>query len=371
MFLMYRLIDPSAVSSPALLFVPSLIRANIARVIELAGGPDRLRPHVKTHKTAEVVSLQLAAGVTKHKCATIAEAEVLAATGTPDVLLAYPVIGPTGRRLAALARKFPATQFSALIDSVAGTDCLAAAMAEAGRPLGFLVDLDIGQHRTGVPVEAAAALYRRAATLGLTPNGLHAYDGHHRHPDPAEKAAAVHAGFAAVLALRADLEQSGLPVPRIVSGGTPTFPVYAGIRDVPGLECSPGTYVLYDHGYGVGVPDLLGVTPAAVVMTRVVSKPTPTRVTFDIGTKAVASDPPLARRLHLLDAPPHELVAHNEEHLVIETPNADHYSVGDVAYAVPGHVCPSVSLYRSAVLVEDGNLIGEWTITARDRFLTV
>jgi D-threonine aldolase len=368
---MYRLTDPSAVPSPALLFVPSLVRANIARVVELAGGPDRLRPHVKTHKTAEVVKLQLAAGVTRHKCATVAEAEVLAAAGAPDVLLAYPVVGPTGRRLAALARKFPETQFSALIDSDAGTDCLAAAAKEAGRPLGFLVDLDVGQHRTGVPVEAAAALYRRAASLGLTPNGLHAYDGHHRHPDPADRAAAVRAGFAPVLALRAELERAGLPVPRVVAGGTPTFPVYAGVRDVPGLECSPGTYVLYDHGYGVGVPDLTGLTPAAVVLTRVVSKPTPTRVTFDLGTKAVASDPPLAKRLHLLDAPPHEPVAHNEEHLVIETPAADRYSVGDVAYAVPGHVCPTVALYRSAVLAEGGRVVGEWAITARDRFLTV
>jgi D-serine deaminase-like pyridoxal phosphate-dependent protein len=367
---MHALTDPSAVPSPALLFVPSLIRANIARVVELAGDPLRLRPHVKTHKTAEVVKLQLAAGVVKHKCATIAEAEVLAAAGAPDVLLAYPVVGPTGPRLAALARKFPGTQFSALVDCDAGADNLAGAMKLAGRPLGFVVDLDVGQHRTGVPVEGAAALYKRAAGLGLTPNGLQAYDGHHRQPAD-ERHAAVRAGFAPVLALRAELEAAGLPVPRVVAGGTPTFPVYAAMRDVPGLECSPGTYVLHDHGYGTGVPDLTGLTPAAVLLTRVVSKPTPTRVTFDLGTKAVASDPPLARRLHLLDAPPHELVAHNEEHLVIETPEAGRYAVGDVAYAVPGHVCPTVALHRSVLLAEEGRVVGEWAVTARDRVLTV
>lgn len=367
----HRLADPSDLFTPALLFVPAVIRANIARVVELAGDPARLRPHVKTHKTAEVVKLQLAAGVTKHKCATIAEAEVLAAAGVPDVLLAYPAVGPTGKRLAVLATKFPDTRFSALIDSDTGAATLADAARFAGRPLGFLLDLDIGQHRTGIAVgAAAAALYRRAAGLGLTPDGLHAYDGHHRQA-AAERHAAVRAGLAPVLELRAALEAAGLPVPRVVAGGTPTFPVYATMTDIPGLECSPGTYVLFDHGYGTALPDLTGLRPAAVLATRVVSKPTPTRVTLDLGTKAVAADPPLARRVHLLDAPPHEVVAHNEEHLVIETPHAGRYAIGDVAYAVPGHVCPTVALHRTAVLVEGGKVVGEWAVTARDRKLTV
>src|SRR5438128_12452797 len=95
----YRLDDVSAVFSPSLVFFPDLIRRNIARVVELAGSPDRLRPHAKTHKTREVARLQLAAGVTKHKCATLAEAELLASVGVPDVLIAYPLVGPTAGRL--------------------------------------------------------------------------------------------------------------------------------------------------------------------------------------------------------------------------------------------------------------------------------
>src|SRR4051794_12121046 len=98
----YHLADAQAVFSPALVFFPELIRRNIARVIELAGSPDRLRPHVKTHKTREIARMQLAAGVTRHKCATIAEAELLADVGAPDVLVAYPLVGPNLGRLAAL-----------------------------------------------------------------------------------------------------------------------------------------------------------------------------------------------------------------------------------------------------------------------------
>src|SRR5262245_37563416 len=112
----YALSDLPSVFSPSLVFFPELIRQNISRVIEMAGTPDRLRPHVKTHKTREIVKLLLDAGVTKHKCATIAEAEMLATAGAPDVLIAYPLVGPNLARLAALIRKFPGTAFSCLID---------------------------------------------------------------------------------------------------------------------------------------------------------------------------------------------------------------------------------------------------------------
>ena len=112
----YTLADPSAVPSPALLFYPALIRQNLRRAVEIAGGPDRLRPHVKTHKTREIVRLWLDLGVGKHKCATLAEAEMLAECGAPDVLIAYPLVGPNAERLAGLAERFPKTRFSTLAD---------------------------------------------------------------------------------------------------------------------------------------------------------------------------------------------------------------------------------------------------------------
>src|SRR5262245_28937204 len=112
----YALRDPSDVYSPALLFYKDIIRRNIARAVEIAGDPRRLRPHVKTHKTREIVRLQIDAGITKHKCATIAEAELLAGAGAAEVLLAYPLVGPNCRRFAALAAKYPEARFAALVD---------------------------------------------------------------------------------------------------------------------------------------------------------------------------------------------------------------------------------------------------------------
>jgi D-serine deaminase-like pyridoxal phosphate-dependent protein len=367
----YALADPAAVFSPALLFYPELIARNIRRVIELAGSPERLRPHVKTHKTREIARMELEAGVTKHKCATVAEAELLAGAGARDVLLAYPLVGPNCGRLARLAAAFPDCRFRTTADHPAGVRGLSDAARAAGVTIDVLLDLDVGQHRTGVPVGSAAAeLYEEVArSPGLTAGGLHAYDGHNHQTDRAERESAVRSLLGPVLELRSALEAKGLPVLRVVAGGTPTFPVFAGLRDVPGLECSPGTFALHDAGYGGRFPDLTGLTPAAVLLTRVVSRPTPTRVTFDLGTKAVASDPPAGQRVTLLGVPDAKAVAHNEEHLVVETPAADRFAPGDVAYAVPTHICPTVALHRSAVVVEGGRVTGRWEVVGRDRQL--
>jgi D-serine deaminase-like pyridoxal phosphate-dependent protein len=368
----YRLADVDTVPSPALVVHPALIRANIAAVVRAAGGPHRLRPHVKTHKTAEIVRMQLEAGVTRHKCATIAEAEMLAAAGAPDVLVAYPLVGPNVGRLAALKKKYPGTHFASLVDHPNHARQLSDGMTAAGLTAEFVLDVDVGMHRTGVALEHAEELYALAAGLpGLVPGGLQVYDGQNTMEPRPDREAAVRRHLGPVLELRAALEKRGFPVGKIVGGGTPTFPVYAAIRDVPGLECSPGTYVLHDHGYGSKYPDLEGVTPAAVFVTRVISRPTPTRVTLDLGNKAVAADPPLERRVRLLDFPEYTPVTHSEEHYAVETAGADRYAPGDVVYALPGHVCPSVALHRELLVAEDNRVVGRWAVAARDRVLTV
>lgn len=369
----YHLDDEAEIYTPALVFYPAIIRKNIARVVEMAGGPDRLRPHVKTHKTKEITKLQLEAGVTKHKAATIAECEMLADAGVPDVLLAYPLVGPNAKRFAALARKYPKTQFSALIDHEVSLAALTKAAADAGRPLGFFLDLDVGHHRTGMAIsDAAFALYEKASkTPGLVPQGIHAYDGHNHQDTIPEREAAVKAGLAPVFEFRAELQRRGFSVPRLVAGGTPCFPIYAAMRDVPGLECSPGTYVLQDYPTTTRYTDLAGIASAAVLLTRVISRPTPNRVTFDLGNKSVAADPLLAKRVFLLDVGEYTVVGQNEEHLIIETPHADQFTPGDIVYALPGHVCPSVALHREVLVAENGKIVGRWGVAARDRLLTV
>jgi D-serine deaminase-like pyridoxal phosphate-dependent protein len=367
----YQFADAAALFSPALLFYADLIQNNLELSIRMACDPGRLRPHVKTHKTREIVRLCLKAGVTRHKCATIAEAELLASCGVPDVLVAYPLVGPNPARLAHLAGMFPTTHFGTTVDHPDSLAGLAQAFQSSPSTLDVLLDLDVGQHRTGLlPGPDAVALYEKlASTPHVRPGGLHVYDGHNHQGPPEERRTAALAGLETALTLRRTLESRGWSVPRLVVGGTPTFPAYAPL-DIPGLECSPGTSLLYDVGYGNRFADL-GFVPAALLLTRVISRPTRTRVTFDLGYKAVASDPPAGKRLTLLDIPSYEAVIHNEEHLTIESTAAERFQPGDLAFAIPTHVCPTVALHRQAVVIEGGRVTGRWDIVARDRQLTV
>lgn len=368
----YRLKNPSGIFSPALLFYKDLIARNIATAIRLAGSPARLRPHVKTHKTREIVEMERRAGIGKHKCATIAEAEMLAGCGVEDVFLAYNMVGPNCGRLARLADAFPATRFSVTGDDVSALEELSKAVHSAGVKVDVLLDLDVGQHRTGViPGKQAELLYERIGALpGLRPGGFHVYDGHHHQSALAERTAAVTSALEPVFELRRHLEAKGLPVPRVVCGGTPTFPVYAKL-DFPGLELAPGTFVLHDDGYATRFTDMPDFVPAALLLTRVISRPASNRITMDLGYKALASDPPAGKRCVLLNVPSCEHVLQNEEHLVVETPAADQFHPGDVVYAVPTHVCPTVHVHREAFVVENGDVTQTWKIVARDRCLTI
>src|SRR3954468_886232 len=112
----YLVSNAIEVPSPSLLVYVERAKENIRRMIEIAGGPERLRPHIKTHKMPALIEEQLRAGIQKFKCATIAEAEMAAAAGAPDVLLAMQPVGPNIRRLIHLIAAFPATKFGAILD---------------------------------------------------------------------------------------------------------------------------------------------------------------------------------------------------------------------------------------------------------------
>jgi D-serine deaminase-like pyridoxal phosphate-dependent protein len=226
----------------------------------------------------------------------------------------------------------------------------------------------VGQNRTGiVPGPEASRLYARiAATPGLTVGGLHAYDGHLHDPDHARLVAAAEAAFAPVWRLRDELITAGLPVPRIVASGTPTFPILAARGDV---EVGAGTTMLWDAGQPVTSPDL-DFLHAAVLLARVVSRPASGRLCLDLGHKSVASEMPHPR-VAIFGLEDAACVGHNEEHMVLETPRADAFPVGTVVYALPRHVCPTVALHEEVVVVRDGRAAERWHVAARRRRITV
>lgn len=364
----YEVKNLEDIASPALLIYPDRVRWNLDQMLAIAGGPERLRPHVKTHKLPELVRQQIQAGITKFKAATLAEAEMAARAGAADILIAYPMVGPGIPRLLELVRHFPNTRFSCLADDAKVIQRLSRAWAMAPCALTVLLDIDCGQNRTGVPPDSRAlALYRSLATLpGLVPGGLHVYDGHITEPDPVRRAALCDEAWKPVEVLIAALERAGLPVPQVIAGGTPTFPIHAQHAR---RECSPGTCLLWDFGYADKYADL-NFQFAALLLTRVISKPGERRLCLDLGHKAVASENPHPR-VRLLNLPDATAASHSEEHLVVECPRADDFDVGDAFYGVPRHICPTVALYAEATVIEHGARSQVWRVIARDRRLTL
>jgi D-serine deaminase-like pyridoxal phosphate-dependent protein len=367
----YSIADTSEIITPALVVFRDLMERNLAEMIRIAGGPTRLRPHCKTHKMSAVARRQIELGITKHKAATFAEAEMLAQAGAPDIFLAYNLIGPNIRRAVEFVTRFPNVKFFVTADHRDPIAALGKAMSTAGKSIGVLLDIDSGQHRTGVEIgPEAKQLYRQIAdTAGLNPAGFHLYDGHNHQTDVGERRTAVLAGWESATGFRDELVREGLPVPRIVCGGTGSFPIFAALED-PAIELSPGTCVFHDWGYGRMFPDLPFI-PAALVLTRVISRPTSNRITLDLGYKAVASDPPAGNRLLFPDLPEAQAVLQNEEHLVLETSRANDFRPGDELLAIPKHICPTSALHKQVFVISEGRLVDRWTVDARDRWLTI
>lgn len=356
------------VPSPALVLHLERIQENLRRMVAIAGDPARLCPHLKTHKLPQILALQLALGITRCKAATIAEAEMAAAAGVPDVLLAVQPVGPAISRLLRLIQAFPKTRFSALCDSPALVAELGHAAVHARLSLELLVDLDVGQSRTGVPPGDAAAklAHQIHSTPGLRCGGLHAYDGHLVQSDLTERTAACHLAFEPVWGLRDSLLAAGMPVPRVVVGGSPTFAIHAKRPDV---ECSPGTCVFWDAAYDAKLPDL-DFLPAATLLARVISHPGKNRLCLDLGHKAVASEMPHPRVVFPA-LPEATAAAHSEEHLVLETGRARDFPVGSVLHGIPWHICPTVALHHEAIVVQNGRAGLSWPVIGRARRLTV
>lgn len=354
--------------TPAFVVYKERIIDNIDSLVKVVRHPEWVRPHVKTHKMAEVTMLMMQAGIWKFKCSTIAEAEMLGEVGAHDVLLAYQPVGPKIRRLLQLAQKYPFTHYSCIVDNKASAAAISEVFDEAKMLIYVYLDLNVGMNRTGIrPGMEAFELYNFCKSLPtIYPTGLHVYDGHLRDPDSKLRKQQSEDCFKPVMALAKGIEAAGNPKPHIIAGGSPTFMIHAQRK---GVECSPGTFVFWDWGYGSNFPEI-PFRPAALVLSRMISRVDEETICLDLGHKSIASENPFPR-VHFLNAPDAIQVSQSEEHLVLKVDPKTNYQVGDLFYGVPQHVCPTCALYEKAWVVEEGRITDSWKVLARDRSITV
>ena len=353
------------VVSPGVLVMPDRVEANIQTMIAMVQGDvRRLRPHVKTHKMIEPIERQRAAGISKFKAATLREARMVAEAGGADVLLAYQMVGPNVDRLAELIDRFPQTMFSVVVDDPEVAFVLSDRFTD--KPLPVFIDVDCGMHRTGIELgEKLDRLQQRIESLpGLRFLGLHVYDGHLHQPSMQQR---QHRVLEIIESLHHYIEKN--PSATIIGGGSPTFPFWANETD---WECSPGTTVFWDVGYGEAFTDL-PFQIAVCLLTRVISKPSNSQgerwLCLDLGYKSVAAEGPLEKRVAIPQIHDAKIVGHSEEHLMIQTSQWDKISVGQAFLAFPKHICPTIALHEFAAIIREEEATTEtWQVVARSRY---
>jgi len=366
----YELENTGELISPALVYYNDIILDNTKRLIEMANGAQNLWPHVKSHKAPGMIKMQIGLGIKRFKCATIAEAEMVAAeaaAGGVHIILAYPLIEPNISRYLRLAAAYPQCVFYAIGDNFDSLSALAGKAHETGTNMNVLIDVDIGMHRTGIPLDKLEDLYERAAGLkGISLKGLHCYDGHRSESDLNLRKAKAQEGDKTVLQIQAALKGKGLDCELLVMGGTPSFPCRTGNPD---FYLSPGTAFIGDWSYYTKLPDM-AFTPGAAVFCRVVSHQSGHTFTLDLGHKGIAADPAGERGV-IAGLPQAKAVFQSEEHWVFSLPeNIALPPIGTSQYVIPAHICPTSALYPTIEVARGGKIVEHWEVKARNRKIT-
>lgn len=348
--------------TPALLVDLDVMEANIARIAAACReGGVAWRPHVKAHKTPEIAKLQLAAGAIGVTCAKLGEAEVMAAAGIRDILIANQIVGPIKiRRLMTLLRN---ADVITAVDSLSNVRELDAAARAAGLRLRVVIEVDVGMGRAGVTPEAVVALAREiAAREGLGFAGVMAWESHTMTiADPAAKAAAVADAIGRLVACAEDCRRAGLDVPIVSCGGTGTFPYCTRQPGVTEVQVGGAVFsdIRYREGCHVDMPFAL------TILTTVTSRPSPTRIILDAGKKAMSTDTAVPRPIGL---PPHEPVRCSAEHAQIELREpAERPAVGEKVEFVVGYSDTTMHLHEEIVGTRRGRVECVWRVAGRGK----
>ena len=370
---MYKIKNAENIISPQLIYYKDYIDQNIDKAINIAHTSNRLWPHVKTHKMPQMVKALIAKGVTKFKCATIAECEMIVTTGATDVILAYPLIGPNIQRFIQLQKTFPKVNWYAIGDDFNQISKLNDAAVKADVKIKFMFDVNMGMNRTGVPISQLKQLAQQVKELkNIDVYGLHCYDGNHNNKDFTIRKHDVDATLQELHPVIEFINNLYGKKLMIIAGGTPAFPCYQNYENI---FCSPGTLFVNDWGYEHNIPDL-DFKPAACVFTRVVSHPQKNIFTVDCGYKAIASDPKVLRGHIVGFEDKVEELFQSEEHWVFKMKEGHENeipAIGTELYIIQTHICPTTALYPFVLIAdgEKGEIVDKWDVVARNRKITI
>jgi D-serine deaminase-like pyridoxal phosphate-dependent protein len=355
--------------TPALLVDWDKLQANIARMQKTADAAGvKLRPHTKTHKTPAIAHLQLRAGARGITVAKLGEAEVMAAAGIDDILVAYPLQGAAKMtRLMNLAER---VRVRVSLDSMKVAADISDAAAARGRKIPVLVEVDTGLHRVGMaPGEETREFVRDLVKLpGIEFVGLLTHAGQGYSSQGIEQVAEVGRQEGELMVESAErIRADGIQVQEVSVGSTPTAPYAAQVKGV--TEIRPGNYVFFDSSQLAlhsCTPDDVALTILATVVVK-----HPGRLVFDAGSKAMSSDrlgPNATTYGEVRNCPHLEIWRLSEEHAGVrprgEGPLPE---IGDKVEIIPNHACVVMNLHDKFYALRGDQVIGEFPILGRGK----
>jgi D-serine deaminase-like pyridoxal phosphate-dependent protein len=355
--------------TPALLVDWDRLQANITRMQKTADDAGvKLRPHTKTHKTPAIAHLQLRAGASGITVAKLGEAEVMAAAGVDDILIAYPLQG--AQKMARLLNLAERIRVRTSLDSMKVASDISEAASKRGRKIPVLVEVDTGLHRVGLaPGEGVRNFVRDLVKLpGVEFAGLLTHAGHGYGSQTIDQVAEVGKQEGELMAESAELIRAdGIEVREVSVGSTPTAPFAARVKGV--TEIRPGNYVFYDTSQLAlhsCTPDDCALTILATVVVRHSD-----RLVFDAGSKALSSDRlgPGATTFGAVKNFPHlEIWRLSEEHASVRpTGDGPLPEIGDTVEILPNHACSVMNLHDKFYALRGDQVIGEFAISGRGK----
>ncbi len=360
-----------ALDTPALLLDLDALERNIAAMAAFARAAGvALRPHAKTHKSARIAGLQMAAGALGICCATLGEAEVLAASGIAGLHITSPQVTPSKiARLMAL--NATASGLSVVVDHPDNLAALDRAAAAAKRPLSVLIDFSAGHGRTGCATEADLAALVRAAVAAeaLVFRGIQSYSGNLQHiPVRAERRARALAELERLGGMVRRLSDAGIAVPIVSGAGTGTFDLDPEARIFTELQV--GSYVFMDVDYLRALRDGRNAPPfetALFVASSVVSVNQPGYVTCDAGLKSFATDGPVPEVAAGAPSGSRYEFFGDEHGKLVLPPGAARPPLGAMIECVTPHCDPTVNLHDCYHVVRGDTLVDIWPVDARGK----
>ena len=356
-------LNTSKIITPALLVIKPNIIHNIKKMIEISGDKDRLWPHIKTHKMSDIIKLQIKYGIKKFKCSTISELKLLSSIKKIDqILLAMQLTEDKIGSYIDIQKNNPEIIYSTLIDNFKTLDLYDKICKNLDSTLNVWIDINNGMNRTGIEPNKAIDLYNKIdQNKNINLKGFHVYDGNIRHKSEIIRKEVSDENFQPVISLLKTLNQKKSKKIDLIAGGSPTFLPHSYRKNV---FLSPGTTLLWDYGYSKIWPESPFLF-SGILATRVISKPKENLICFDLGHKAIAPEMkmPRAKIIGLENA---KHLSQSEEHLVIESNKSAKINVGDIFYAVPNHICPTVAKYNSAYVINHFKVEEIWKISARN-----